>query len=77
MMHFLISNDPKYRAATRLDNGTIIAYPNADGKIDTRTPVVISDFSDLSDRAGITQRTHLPDPTLERVAQAFSETLPL
>ena len=77
MIHFLISNDTKFRAATKLDNGTIIAYPNAEGKIDTRTPVVISDFSVLSDGAGISQRSHLPDPTLERVAQAFSQTLPL
>lgn len=77
MTHFLISNDPNYRAATRLDNGIIIAYPNAGGKIDIRTPVVISDFSELSDRAGISERSHLPDPTLERVADAFSETLPL
>ncbi len=77
MTHFLISNDPNYRAATLLDNGTIVAYPNAGGKIDTREPVVLSDFSELSDHAGISRRSHLPDPTLERVATAFSKTLPL
>lgn len=77
MKHYLVSNDPVFRAVVQSDNGTFIAFPNTGGKIDTTQPVVIPGFHALSDQAGISERSHLPDPTLERVATAFSQTLSL
>lgn len=79
MRNFLISNDPNFRAVTVTDNGTHIAFPHAEGgKIDGRNPVQIPGFHALSDNAGISQRSHLSDPTIERIVTEFSnQTLSL
>ncbi len=78
MRNFLISNDPKYRAATYTEEGLLIAFPHAEGgKIDGGKPVVIENFSVLSDKAGITERSHLPDPVLESIVTKFTASLPL
>ena len=78
MRNFLISNDPVYRAAVLTDGGDYVAFPHAaGGKIDGNSPVTIPDFSVLSDGAGISERSHLSDPTLERIVTQFTQTLPL
>lgn len=75
MKHYLVSND-RFRAVVETDDAVMIAFPNANGKIDTTQPVVIPGLHALSDQAGITHR-HMSDPILERVATAFSQTLSL
>lgn len=79
MRNFLISNDPDFRAVTVTDNGTHIAFPHAEGgKIDGRRPTVIEGFHTLSDSAGIAERSHLSDPTIERIVTEFrNQTLPI
>ena len=73
MENFLISNDPRFRAVTVTDDGTHIAFPHAaGGKIDGMKPTVIDGFHALSDDAGISHRSHLPDPTIERLVTEFS-----
>ena len=79
MRNFLISGDPDYRAVTVTDDGTHIAFRHAPGgKIDGDTATVIDGFHVLSDNAGISQRSNLPDPTIERLVTVFTnQTLPL
>ena len=78
MRNFLISNDPDYRAATYTEQGLLIAFPHAEGgKIDGGKPVVIDSFAVLSDKAGITERSHLSDPVLESIVTKFTASLPL
>lgn len=79
MTQYLISRDDRFRAAVQTDDGKIIAFPAASGgKIDGGNPVEIDGFHVLSDDAGIVERSHLGDPTLERIVTEFSnKTLPL
>lgn len=72
MRNFLISNDPKFRAASVTEDGTIVAFPHADGgKIDGTKPQVLNSFEELSDNAGISERSHVPDNTIERIVTEF------
>lgn len=78
MKNYLISNDPNYRAAVQTDSGHTVVFPHADGgKIDGNRPTLIGGLHELSDNAGISERSHLGDPTLERLATAFTTTLTL
>lgn len=83
MRNFLISGDPDYRAVTVTDDGTHIAFRHAPGgKIDGNNPRVIEGFHILDDTAGISQRSNLPDPTIEGIVDQFlsamsNQTLPL
>jgi len=77
MINFLISNDSKYRAAVQTDKG-LVAFPHAPGgKIDGNNPELIPGLHALDDTAGISQRSHMADPTLERLADSFTKTLPI
>ena len=68
---FLVSNDA-VRAVVVTDDDTHVAFPRTDNNlIDTREPKVISGFEDLSDDAGISEQSHLPNHTLERVTKTF------
>lgn len=79
MKHYLISGDSVFRAAVETDDGELIGFPHASGgKIDGTNPKVIEGFHVLDDTAGIVQRSHLGDPTLERLATTFtSQSIPL
>lgn len=76
MRQFFVTGDDNVRAITETDDGILIAFPPADGgKIDGTNPRVLSGFEELSDNAGIVERSHLPDPTLERFASQFTQTI--
>lgn len=78
MRNFFISGDPTYRAAVQTDDGRLVAFPHAEGgKIDGTRPALIDGFQVLSDEAGISERSHLGDPVLERLATSFTQTLKL
>lgn len=73
MRNFLISGDPNYRAAVVTTDGDVIAFPHAaGGKIDGTRPTRIGGLHELDDNAGYSERSHLGDPTLERIATSFT-----
>jgi len=77
MINLLISNDSKYRAVVETDKG-LVAFPHAPGgKIDGNNPEMIPGLHVLDDTAGISYRSHMTDPTLERLATSFTQTLTL
>lgn len=76
MRNFFISRDPNYRAVTETPDGKLIGFPHADGgKIDGTNPIVLDGWHELSDEAGICERSHLPDKTIERIVTEFTQTL--
>jgi len=77
MKNYMISGDSRFRAAVLTDRG-LIAFPHAPGgKVDGNNPEVIEGFHELDETAGYSERSHLGDPTLERLATLFTQTLPL
>jgi len=77
MRNFLISNDSRFRAAVQTDAG-LVAFPHGGGgKIDGNNPELIEGFHVLDDSAGYSERSHVTDNTLERLATSFTKTLSL
>lgn len=73
MRNFLISNDSRFRAAVQTDAGVTVAFPHGGGgKIDGRNPEIIDGLHVLDDSAGYSERSHIGDPTLERIATTFT-----
>lgn len=73
MKSYFISGDPVFRAAVKTDDGHLVAFRHAPGgKVDGTQPEIIEGFHALDDNAGISERSHLGDPTLERIASTFT-----
>lgn len=68
---FLVSRDPNHRLVVQKDGKTYSMPPTDSGLADLTQIKEISGLDALSDEARITERSHIPDPLLERLLQGY------